>query len=115
MVNPIQSVLAAEQAAQEAIENARGEAEGLQMLARRRAREIIERSEARTHRAVLDFERRQNRAIKDEIHDLRNRRRLELRQLASRTDAMLAGLVDELVSEFWPAPPEQEPRHRSGD
>lgn len=115
MSNPIQSVLAAEKAAQEAIEKARGEAERLRMLARRRAREIIERSEARTHRAVLDFERRRNRAIKDEIHDLRNRRRQELRQLASRTDAMLAGLIDELVSEFWPAPPEGEPGHRPRD
>ena len=105
MDNPIQQVLDAEQAAQDQIEHARLTAEESIARAQRMARVITERSEARTHRAIVAFEQRQTRAVTDEIHSLRKQRRTELRHHTSRIDAGLDDLADEVVDQFWPAMP----------
>lgn len=102
MSNPIQKVLASEQASQERIERAREEAEALVAEAQRRARAIVERSEKRTQSAVIRYERSRTRAITENIHRLRKERRHQLRSSISRIDARLDDIVEGVVERFWP-------------
>ena len=107
MENPIQKVLAAEQAAQEQIENAREAAQKTLVSAQRKARATIERNEQRTHRAVQGFEHMQNRSVTEEIHRRRRQTREKLQLHTARIDDDLDNIVDEIVEQFWPAEPDE--------
>ena len=106
MVNPIQSVLAAEQSAQDQIETARNEAEEILKGARQRARSIVERSENRTQRAVANYEKQRTRAVTGEIHRMRKKRRQTLHHHVTKLEDELDGIFGDIVAQFWPAPPD---------
>jgi vacuolar-type H+-ATPase subunit H len=106
MLNPIQSVLAAEQSAQDQIEKARNEAEEILKGARQKARSIVERSENRTQRAVANHEKQRIRAVTGEIHRMRKQRRQVLHRHVTKLEDELDGIVGDIVAQFWPTPPD---------
>ncbi len=106
MVNPIQSVLSAEQSAQDQIEKARNEAEETLKGARQKARSIVERSENRTQRAVANYEKQRTRAVTGEIHRMRKQHRQVLHHHVTKLDGELDGIIEDIVAHFWPPRPD---------
>ncbi len=100
--NPIQQVLAAERAAEEAIEAARGEAETAVSEYRRSVPHTLRRNEARTQRAVERYERKQAQRRAAAAGALRAQVAAELAQEKVLLEEEFAHIVDDIFNEFWP-------------
>ncbi len=104
MSNPIQTVLAAEQAANREILDARAQAEQAISQARRAAKQLMERTEQRLKRATHRFEQHAEKARDAEVAQIQ---REAVEQMSSRrghVDERLADIVAAAFEEHWPSP-----------
>jgi len=102
--NPIQRVLAAEQAANRDILEARAAAEQSVSAARRSAKELLDKTEQRLKRATARFEQQAERAREAQAAEIRQ---LAVQQMRSRHEQIENSLVDTVATAFeasWPAP-----------
>lgn len=102
--NPIQTVLEAEAAAKKAIESAHRDAEAKRRAAHTDARAIIERNEARTQRAIKQYEERCAAQLAMQIEALEKEAQIANDKFVNLVDERMDDIIEEAFVRLWPRP-----------